>query len=134
MLDGLHLWNRGDGALEILKADPALGRQFDAKKDRDPKAQAFGVQDNSASGNDAALFEAANAPPCSGLRQAQCPPQCASALGGVLLQGAQKGVVCGIERDQTGRPSLDLIRATCISASISAICGKVSKRSRQICW
>ncbi len=70
VLDGLHLGDGAGGAFEIFQCGAAAGGQADAQKDADGEAQRGAVHDDAASGEDAGIGQAADAPPCGGLGQA----------------------------------------------------------------
>src|SRR6056297_1825867 len=125
MLDRLHLGDCGNGALEIIEADAALGGELDSEKDGDAESQFFVIEIKALTSYRAALVQLADAPPCGGLRQAEAAADGARRQRGIPGQKPQDAAVGGVERHHSGSPSSDLIRATCISASISAICGRV---------
>ena len=72
-----------------------------------------------------AFLDGRDTPPSSGLRKAACAPNRACPLRRIQGQLTQNGEVDVIQIHHSGKASSLLIRATCISASISAICGSV---------
>ena len=93
MLDRLDLGDGADGAFEILKADLPLAREFDTKKDGDPKPQRLGIQTQTAPFDHARLFQPSNAPPCCGLGQPEPTAQGTRTLGRVLHKSPQNFTV-----------------------------------------
>ena len=130
MLHGLHLGDGGHRALEILKADTALGGQRDAQKHRHPEPQRGAVQHQPPPGDGTLVMQPAHPPPAGRLAQPQLPPQRPGAQRRILRQRPQDRTVGFIKRDHSGSSSPRLISAICISASISAICGRVRMRVR----
>src|SRR6056297_943232 len=134
MLDRLHFGNGRDRALEILKAYAPLGGQFDPQEHRHAEAQFLVVQIETLALDHTRFAQAFDAPPGGRLRQTQLAPQNAGRLRGVPAEFPEDQTVGGVEIGHRGSTSSDLIRATCISASISAICGRVRMLLRYTCW